>query len=967
MGDPCDLCPGFDDNIDTNGNGIPDGCDCIPVRIIGPPVSVTVCDGQAAGFAVTVNSDANAPVDYQWFHGGNPVGTNDPTFQIDTAIAEDGGTYRVDVTNECGTESASAVLTVVTTGPIIAGGGQPVGSRLCPGDAFVLSVNALPVNGGALSFQWQKGGEDVVDDPGHILGADLSTLSFTGVDAGDTGQYTVVIDEVDCGRTTSLPAQITVEDLPPVVSPTGPLLVYIECNAETYTELGATAIDECDGALSVEITGGDSETEAVDPSYPHVVTLVYSATDSIGQTTSRQRRVVVRDTTPPTFTVEPGDLIVSCSDPDHGLIKEDWLGSAEATDTCGAVSISHEVFYRGPCVSCEATVTWTASDGVNTTQISAEFFEEPDENLTGVEFAPGESQTLAPVEQSVVHITVTNTGGCPTLVNDVIVDPDPNGVAAQLDAAFPTSFLLCAGQQRAIPVAVDTTDTPPGTFKPTVTLANADASQLVVGTVEVVVSGDLLPNLAFPVSGGLTTTNLGAPFPPEPFEAFTIDATVKNNGVRPSSATTINFFEGPNLLGSAAVPALLVGADVEISLQVPGGLDTAFYLLRAEIVTPAEGELFLHDNSIAAAFQVGQFPPGSAHIDVQASVSAGCNGTTASVSGRAEYVIDNGIAIFRFPVQGGLVSADIRENGYIFGTARTVQDGSFSFSVYFDTPSTYTLDVSATDFTLTGEQSVTFDADECVIGGTPGGPGLPPPQSSPTISIDLYICSEDIQFAGGPYTAGNTAIIDATVHYYNSSGAGLQEQPVFFYGLEQTPTGLVEKLIGTRNVSFDGGGEATVSINWPNPPSFTDTLPEGEHVIRVELRPTVGQDTRNDVATRGLDVMTSNTDLQTDIAIELGGIGGCLTNQLTVSGRASYVPAGTQPPGEPVACGTVSVKVYTQDMSVLLGDAGGGLTRRDGYFVFALGLNQVLLPGHYIVEVTVTDGTYVGILESSLR
>ncbi len=54
VGDVCDLCPGFDDGIDVNSNGIPDGCDTMPTLTLTPDKT---CYQGGVGDTITIDVD----------------------------------------------------------------------------------------------------------------------------------------------------------------------------------------------------------------------------------------------------------------------------------------------------------------------------------------------------------------------------------------------------------------------------------------------------------------------------------------------------------------------------------------------------------------------------------------------------------------------------------------------------------------------------------------------------------------------------------------------------------------------------------------------------------------------------------------------------------------------------------------------------------------------------------------------
>jgi Ig-like domain-containing protein/immunoglobulin I-set domain protein len=102
-----------------------------PPCILVPPISVTVCEGASASF--TVVADGTGPLSYQWSHSGALVpGATDATLAFAGARIEDGGSYRVRVTDAYGSAtSGQVVLTVepflsIRRGNVNAAAGPPV-------------------------------------------------------------------------------------------------------------------------------------------------------------------------------------------------------------------------------------------------------------------------------------------------------------------------------------------------------------------------------------------------------------------------------------------------------------------------------------------------------------------------------------------------------------------------------------------------------------------------------------------------------------------------------------------------------------------------------------------------------------------------------------------------------------------------------------------------------------------------
>jgi hypothetical protein len=155
----------------------------------------------------------------------------------------------------------------------------------------------------------------------HCFPLGTSEVQYTARDrAGNTSQC------MDPTRTTLQPIHVTVRDtLGPVVTPNGSSRMQLECGADTYTELGATANDQCYGDASNTITISGS----VDTGTRGRYMITYSATDPEGHAGEGYREVMVADTAPPSITLSgPNPEPLEC-----GIDRYTELGAA-AWDSC---------------------------------------------------------------------------------------------------------------------------------------------------------------------------------------------------------------------------------------------------------------------------------------------------------------------------------------------------------------------------------------------------------------------------------------------------------------------------------------------------------------------------------------------------------------------------------------------------------------------------------------------------------
>jgi hypothetical protein len=141
---------------------------------------------------------------------------------------------------------------------------------------------------------------------------------------------------------------------PPVITLLGDSEITVPCGT-TYTDMGATAADACDGDMTAAIVvGGD----VVDPNVPGTYFVSYNVTDEAGNEQEAVRTVNVVDSVVPVITLL-GDtaLNVNCGD--------DYVDAgATASDLCsgnltGAIVVDNPV---DPMIVGTYTVTYNVSD-----------------------------------------------------------------------------------------------------------------------------------------------------------------------------------------------------------------------------------------------------------------------------------------------------------------------------------------------------------------------------------------------------------------------------------------------------------------------------------------------------------------------------------------------------------------------------------------------------------------------------
>ena len=218
---------------------------------------------------------------------------------------------------------------------------------------------------------------DSFTDPGAtaVDAVDGTLMVTTSGTVDDTiGRYTLVYTATDAaGNTASKIRTINILSAPdttaPVTTLTGAAEITIDANS-IFTDPGATATDNIDGAVTVNTTG------IVDINTPGTYTLSYSAVDSSGNdATVVTRTVIVPDTTAPVITLTDGSIInlfvgenfnepgATAVDDKDGIITVNISGDTVDTSATGIYTL---IYTATDTSNNETSVTRT----VNVAQVS---------------------------------------------------------------------------------------------------------------------------------------------------------------------------------------------------------------------------------------------------------------------------------------------------------------------------------------------------------------------------------------------------------------------------------------------------------------------------------------------------------------------------------------------------------------------------------------------------------------------
>ncbi len=212
----------------------------------------------------------------------------------------------------------------------------------------------------------------------------------------------------DCGNTASASQTITVVDTtPPVIDNSGIQNIDIQCGITPdsvlenwiLTNAGATANDSCGD----DITWSNNYNPNIDFDCDNgPITVVFTATDSCGNTASTSATYEILDTKDPVLTL-PVDITIECGEDSSPMST----GMATAIDDCTSPVVSYEDTEVESCGNTTLiTRIWTASDLCGNTD-------------TG-------EQIITVIDTTVPTFTVPTdiTLECSTDINDVTITGD---------------------------------------------------------------------------------------------------------------------------------------------------------------------------------------------------------------------------------------------------------------------------------------------------------------------------------------------------------------------------------------------------------------------------------------------------------------------------------------------------------------------------------------------------------------
>lgn len=159
----------------------------------------------------------------------------------------------------------------------------------------------------------------------------------------------------------------TIDTTPPVITLDGDNPMTIECAADGFTDPGASATDDIDGDVAVETNLPNGFIEAIQYNIVGTYQVIYTATDSSGNSSSTTRIVNIEEDTPPSLDFAQG----SSSTYDYELGWTFDIGNIEppiVTDYCDGDNLSYNVSHNVDTSSPGTyTITFTATDSSGNT------------------------------------------------------------------------------------------------------------------------------------------------------------------------------------------------------------------------------------------------------------------------------------------------------------------------------------------------------------------------------------------------------------------------------------------------------------------------------------------------------------------------------------------------------------------------------------------------------------------------
>ncbi|MFD2725630.1 HYR-like domain-containing protein, partial [Hyunsoonleella rubra] len=218
---------------------------------------------------------------------------------------------------------------------------------------------------------------DIDNGSNDACGIASISLDTTVLTCANVGANTVTLTVTDNnGNSSTCTATVTVEDnINPTIDNTNTANIEIECgvgntqdqlNAWLNNNAGATATDNCNTIIWTNDYGSDDAVRCDNGA----ITVIFTATDANGNTSTTSATYLIKDTVGPNITTQAADQTVECDGSGNLTDLNTWLnnnGGAIASDDCSSITWSND--FTSVSDLCGATgavtVTFTATDACN--------------------------------------------------------------------------------------------------------------------------------------------------------------------------------------------------------------------------------------------------------------------------------------------------------------------------------------------------------------------------------------------------------------------------------------------------------------------------------------------------------------------------------------------------------------------------------------------------------------------------
>jgi len=324
----------------------------------------------------------------------------------------DGTTTVTTVSNDVDT-SATGTYSVVYSATDIAGNNATATRTVIvievPADtvAPVITITGGTPVSAILGSTYTDLGATAIDD---VDGTTTVTTVSNDVDTAATGTYSVVYSATDIAGNTATATRMvnvveatTTDIIAPVITITGGTPITISVGT-TYTDAGATAIDDVDGTTTVTTVSNDVDSNTVG-----TYSVVYSATDIAGNTATATRTVNVisggsgGDITAPVITIiggTPTTVLQNSTYTDAGATAFDNVDGTTTVSATGTVDTSATGTYF---------IIYSSTDVAGNTGVA--------------------TRTVNVIEQDTIAPVITVLGANPMTITEGLTYVEPGAVA----------------------------------------------------------------------------------------------------------------------------------------------------------------------------------------------------------------------------------------------------------------------------------------------------------------------------------------------------------------------------------------------------------------------------------------------------------------------------------------------------------------------------------------------------------